>query len=254
MASFCSHLMLLHVSKVRPPDVVFTSCLLSLHSTTQRESPNRKVSQDNWPWQIDAKLQPHQDRWAQLYRTKMQINEMLAGMIWVDGSSTVLCFLLTGYLQYIRCSWTKRFDVRLCKVSKHQDWCLRVINHYEIQLTSLLPESFQNFIVIIWFHCNHIGAWMKWPLSCRLHLKMFFFVWKCLILVTEICSWLSHWWYTSNGLVWYLTHHHLDKMATILQTTFLNAFSWMKSFVFQFQFHSSLFPGAQLTISQHWFR
>ena len=38
------------------------------------------------------------------------------------------------------------------------------------------------------------------------------------------------------------------------QTTFLNAFSWMKMTESQFKFHWNLFPGVQLTISQHWFR
>ena len=38
------------------------------------------------------------------------------------------------------------------------------------------------------------------------------------------------------------------------QTTFSNAFSWMKSFVFWFDFHWSLFREVQLTIRRHWFR
>ena len=40
----------------------------------------------------------------------------------------------------------------------------------------------------------------------------------------------------------------------ILQTAFSNAFSWMENFVFRFEFDSSLFPWAQLTVNQHWFR
>ena len=43
-------------------------------------------------------------------------------------------------------------------------------------------------------------------------------------------------------------------MAAISQSIFSNAFSWMKSFVFWFNFHWSLFLRVQLTISQHWFR
>ena len=46
----------------------------------------------------------------------------------------------------------------------------------------------------------------------------------------------------------------LDKMATISQTAFSYAFSWMKSFVFWFEFHWSLFLRVQLTIFQLWFR
>ena len=50
------------------------------------------------------------------------------------------------------------------------------------------------------------------------------------------------------------THLPLDKMDTILHTTFSNAFSWMKSIVFRFKFHWSLFQRAQLTMILHWFR
>ena len=45
----------------------------------------------------------------------------------------------------------------------------------------------------------------------------------------------------------------LDKMATISQT-FSSAFLWLKSFVFWFKFHWTLFQRVQLTIRQHWFR
>ena len=51
-----------------------------------------------------------------------------------------------------------------------------------------------------------------------------------------------------------LTHWGRDKMAAIFQTTFLNAFSWMKMFKFRLRFHWSLFPRVQLRIFQHWFR
>ena len=51
----------------------------------------------------------------------------------------------------------------------------------------------------------------------------------------------------------WLTNLPLDKMAPISQTTFSSAFSWMKSFVFWFEFHWILFRSALLTISQHWF-
>ena len=38
-----------------------------------------------------------------------------------------------------------------------------------------------------------------------------------------------------------LTHPSLDKMAAISQTLASTAFSWMKSFIFRFEFHWSLF-------------
>ena len=50
------------------------------------------------------------------------------------------------------------------------------------------------------------------------------------------------------------THWGSDKMADVFQTTFPNAFSWMKMYEFQLRFHWNLFPRVQLAIFQHWFR
>ena len=52
----------------------------------------------------------------------------------------------------------------------------------------------------------------------------------------------------------YLTHLSLDKIATISQMIFPDAFSWMKSFVFWLKFPLSLFLRIQLTITQLWLR
>ena len=51
-----------------------------------------------------------------------------------------------------------------------------------------------------------------------------------------------------------LTHWGRDKMDAISQTTFSNAFCWMRMFEYRLKFHWSLFLRVQLTISQHWFR
>ena len=51
-----------------------------------------------------------------------------------------------------------------------------------------------------------------------------------------------------------LTHWDRDKMADISQTTFSNAFSWMKMNEFRLRYHWNLFLRVQLTISQHCFR
>ena len=50
---------------------------------------------------------------------------------------------------------------------------------------------------------------------------------------------------------WYWSR---DKVDAISQTTFWNAFSWMKMFELRLKFHWSLFPRVQLIIFQHWFR
>ena len=51
-----------------------------------------------------------------------------------------------------------------------------------------------------------------------------------------------------------LTHWGWDKMAAIFQTTFSNAFSWMKTYKLWLRFHWSLFPRVQLTWFHCWFR
>ena len=70
----------------------------------------------------------------------------------------------------------------------------------------------------------------------------------------------SRWFATSHlrapvsvKLVYYirLAHWGRDKMSAISQTTFSNAFSWMKMYGFRLRFHLSLF---ELTIYQNWFR
>ena len=50
-----------------------------------------------------------------------------------------------------------------------------------------------------------------------------------------------------------LPHWGRDKMAIIFQTTFSNAFSWMKMNQFRLRFHWNLFPRVKLTISHHCF-
>ena len=55
---------------------------------------------------------------------------------------------------------------------------------------------------------------------------------------------------------WYghpcISHWSRDKMAAILQTTFSNAFSWMKVFGFRLIFHWNLFPRVQLVQIMAW--
>ena len=52
----------------------------------------------------------------------------------------------------------------------------------------------------------------------------------------------------------FLTHLPWTKWPPLWQTTIENAFSWMKIIEYRFEFHWNLFPGDELTISQHWFR
>ena len=132
---------------------------------------------------------------------------------------------------------------------------------------------------------SHIEAEIKWPPYRRRFIFLIDFVeWKFLNFhwnLTVICSQLSNWWYSNigldNGLMSGRTSHHLNQwlhslqmhvcvigphwinssppgqMAAISQTIFWDAFSPMKRFVFQFEFHWSLFLGVQLIIGQDWF-
>ena len=58
----------------------------------------------------------------------------------------------------------------------------------------------------------------------------------------------------SNRISFDSTHLPLDKMASIWQKIFSDAFSYMKTFAFWLQFHWSLFLRVQLRITQHWLR
>ena len=49
-------------------------------------------------------------------------------------------------------------------------------------------------------------------------------------------------------------HWSLGKIVVISQTTFSNAFSWMKMYEFRLRFHWSFFLRLELTIFQHWFK
>ena len=51
-----------------------------------------------------------------------------------------------------------------------------------------------------------------------------------------------------------LTHWGRDKIAAIFQTTFSNAYYWMKMYDSRLGFHISVFHGFELTIRQHWFK
>ena len=57
---------------------------------------------------------------------------------------------------------------------------------------------------------------------------------------------------TIEGMIIFFSeseHINVDKIAAIFQTTFPNAFSWMKFFVFWLKFHWRLILRVQLTIS-----
>ena len=148
-------------------------------------------------------------------------------------------------------------------------------------ITLILFSGFKQFLVDI-----SLGSWScaYWPIMWLTHFwhswsQFFIFAWDitaggilrtgvliCLVLIdcdyvtpslisscnlipspVESTKWTNH----DRSL---LTHWDRDKMDAISQTTFSNAFSWMKIYKFRLRFHWSLFPGVQLKIFQHWFR
>ena len=97
------------------------------------------------------------------------------------------------------------------------------------------------------------------------HMPSHYLYWPC---EADVYCWenkhVSGWKITCP--VWHITTQHLhasrhasthwgqNKMAAIFQTTFSNAFSWMKMYEFRLRFHWRLFLRVQLTIFLHWFR
>ena len=127
-------------------------------------------------------------------------------------------------------------------------------------------KSILNKTGVLWFEMYKSvsqSQWTMFTMKLQTSLKVVMFDW-CLIW----CKWaIEVYWNVASGsrtwwllLAWHwvlvieLTHLPLDKMAAISQTIFSKAFSWMKSFVFWFKFHWSLFLRVPLTIIQHWFR
>ena len=91
----------------------------------------------------------------------------------------------------------------------------------------------------------------EWWYQRYLELLHFPGTWSIYIIVLGRFMWFiyQYHWYCST-----LTHWGRGEMAAILQTTFSNAFLWMKMFKFRLKFHWSLFPRVQMTIFQQWFR
>ena len=92
------------------------------------------------------------------------------------------------------------------------------------------------------------AKWRPFCLSLNVSMLIIFIITDIMLIITFL--YLMHWRYNFDGL----THWGQYKMANILQTTFSNAFCWLKSLVFWWKFHWSLFLRVQLTISQHWCR
>ena len=107
-------------------------------------------------------------------------------------------------------------------------------------------------IFTLWL-CNKMGLSFNFPLKIEEPVHQWPAQWGFGHLQQWSLSIINGSHITENGEA-LLTHWGWDRMATIFQMTFSNAFSWMKIFKFWLRFHWSLFPRVQLTIFQHWFR
>ena len=99
--------------------------------------------------------------------------------------------------------------------------------------------------------CDSLGRYWKSEKACWLRGMNIFaapFEAECGRVIISLGPNLMKW----SSVI--LTHWGRERMAAISQTTYSNAFLWMKIYEFRLKFHWSLFPRVQLTIFQHWFR
>ena len=91
---------------------------------------------------------------------------------------------------------------------------VQVVQSYGFNSSVLKTKSTSNIMIYVHYESNVIN----------------------MIIVIHICLWFS------------VIHWDRDKMVIILQTTFSNAFYWMKMFELRLNFHWSLFPRLQITL------
>ena len=105
--------------------------------------------------------------------------------------------------------------------------------------------------VVFWSCFCVLLSWSFDIYECRNYLQVTF---RCTLLMTycekyELSSNSSIHQVSSS-----LIHWGRDMMATSFQTTFSNAFSWMKIYKLWLRFHCNFFPRVQITIFHHCFR
>ena len=100
----------------------------------------------------------------------------------------------------------------------------------------------------------NLTYWALNTMAARWHFQIMHLLGRIYCVLLQISlTFIHHWsmqWFgmkqlTSHYLEQCLTHWSRDKMAANFQTTFSNAFSWMKMCNFLLRFHWNLFPGVQ---------
>ena len=136
----------------------------------------------------------------------------------------------------------------------------RNLSHSLSLYSSVTINYWWHYICITW-HNNH-GEYMWNMISNSLDIDFIYghiYGWQCkkkpIPALLMSCGVYENWSCENKAtLHQVLTHWGRDKMAAISQTTFSNAFSWMKMFKYRLKFHWILFWRDQLTIFQHRFR
>ena len=138
-------------------------------------------------------------------------------------------------------TWGPCWPRELCYLGSFTCWTVKKWNPYNIFLWFLHTELVK-FVEILPHRKQDIN------LSNIFQDSGFESIWSI--------PWLHpHLWAYEVKVLCQLYHLPLDKLATISQTTFWVAFSWMKSFVFWLKNTLKFFPeGTLLAITQHWFR
>ena len=126
-----------------------------------------------------------------------------------------------------------------------------LVSLYKYKIIKIHSENFAAVVVDI-LHSSH------WGLNCTI-IRNNLIVWKHQFWLYGLTILSEHFYWNfiqlcCEGFYQVLTHWSRDKITAIFQTTFSNAFSWMKMYECWLWFHWSLFLGVQLTIFQHWFR
>ena len=145
-------------------------------------------------------------------------------------------------------------------------WHCTVLNFHELESIKHIYNVW--FCKVEYFSDDMISSlwpavgWLPKIMILKCWCIVFFFLIFTLYLGVVFAIWVHRTWpalvqtasYNLNQCCLTFNSSPLNKMAAILQMIFLDAFSWLKSFVFWLKFQWSLFLRVQLAINQHWFR
>ena len=134
--------------------------------------------------------------------------------------------------------YSKSRKISMCKILMHALWFLQITIDIIIEIHIRIHENILENSTM-----KKSLIWKMWPnnsLRCILKgacVLEVFMVHSDVVVTMKRIAW------------WWLSHLTLDKIFGISRTTYSDAFSWLKIFVFCFEFHRGLFIVFQLTIS-----